>query len=99
MVPTQIGGYGYILPLPRRGGGGVERGGDACIALGGACFAFYSRLVLEPGLMVSEHLFDNSCLVWYDDEVPKHPDGVWASRKDEGDAELTAFAAVTEPTA
>ncbi len=35
MVPPQIGGYGSMIPLPRRGGGGVERGGDACIALGG----------------------------------------------------------------
>jgi hypothetical protein len=24
-----------MIPLPRRGGGGVEWGGDACIALGG----------------------------------------------------------------
>ncbi len=37
-----------MIPLPRRGGGGVERGGDACIALGGAVFAFTPRFVLEP---------------------------------------------------
>ena len=37
-----------MIPLPRRGGGGVEWGGDACIALGGAVFAFHPRLVLEP---------------------------------------------------
>jgi hypothetical protein len=28
----------------------VERGGDACIALGGAFFAFHPRFVLEPSL-------------------------------------------------
>jgi hypothetical protein len=49
MVPPPSGGYGSMLPLPRRGGGGVERGGDACIALGGAVFAFHPRLVVEPG--------------------------------------------------
>ncbi len=48
MVPTQTGGYGYMIHMPRRGGGGVERGGDACIALGGAFFAFHPRFVLEP---------------------------------------------------
>jgi hypothetical protein len=37
-----------MLHLPRRGGGGVERGGDACIALGGAFFTFHLRFVLEP---------------------------------------------------
>jgi hypothetical protein len=45
-----IGGYGHVIPLPRRGGGGGERGGDACIALGGACFAFHPHFVLEPFL-------------------------------------------------
>ena len=39
---------GLHAPLPRRGGGGVERGGDACIALGGAVFAFHTRFELEP---------------------------------------------------
>ncbi len=48
MVPPQSGGYGSLIPLPRRGGGGVERGGDARIALGGAFFAFHPRFVLEP---------------------------------------------------
>ncbi len=37
-----------MIRLPRRGGGGVEWGGDACIALGGAFFACNPRLVLEP---------------------------------------------------
>ncbi len=50
VAPPQIGGYGYMIHLPRRGGGGVERGGDACIALGGACFAYNPRVVLEPFL-------------------------------------------------
>ncbi len=52
MIPTQIGGYGSMIPLPRRGGGGVERGGDACIALGGAFFACNPRFVLEPPTMM-----------------------------------------------
>ena len=37
-----------MLPLPRRGEGGVEQGGDACIALGEAFFAFHPHFVLEP---------------------------------------------------
>ena len=37
-----------MIPLPRRGGGGVERGGDACIALGGACLPYNPHFVVEP---------------------------------------------------
>ena len=42
-----MGGSGELILLSRRGGGGVERGGDACIALGGAFLAFHPCLVLE----------------------------------------------------
>jgi hypothetical protein len=49
-VPPQLGGYGEMIPLPRRGG--VEWGGDACIALVGhsSPFTLQDR---EPTLAIS----------------------------------------------
>jgi hypothetical protein len=35
-----------MIPLPRRGG--VEWGGDACIAFGGVSFIFSTRFLLVP---------------------------------------------------